>query len=102
MADALARADGRADGWESGLWEMLADRVVAAEDDLPDTGVGAERERLLSAPFIGGDVYGTRASTVLTIARDGEVRLVERSIKPGEEGWTEARHAFRVDPHPLA
>ena len=96
MADALARTDGAADGWESGLWEMLADRVIAADNDLPDTGVGAERERLLSPPFIRSDVYGTRASTVLTMARGGEVRLVERSVVPGEDGWTEARHAFRI------
>ncbi|HZG41816.1 MAG TPA: NRDE family protein, partial [Longimicrobium sp.] len=34
-----------ADGWESGLWEMLGDRVIAADDHLPDTGVGADRER---------------------------------------------------------
>ncbi|HEX2210230.1 MAG TPA: NRDE family protein, partial [Longimicrobium sp.] len=62
----------------------------------PDTGVGSERERLLSPPFIRTDVYGTRASTVLTIARDGEVRFVERSVAPGQEGWTESRHAFRI------
>jgi uncharacterized protein with NRDE domain len=97
LADALAAADGTADGWETGLWEMLADRVIAADDDLPDTGVGAERERLLSPPFIRSDVYGTRASTVLTMAHDGEVRFVERSVVPGEEGWTEARHAFRIE-----
>jgi uncharacterized protein with NRDE domain len=96
MADALARADASGDGWESGLWEMLADRVVAADDALPDTGVGAERERLLSAPFISGDVYGTRASTVLTLARDGQVRMVERSVASGQDGWTESRHAFRI------
>lgn len=92
----------RGDGWESGLWEMLADRVAAVDDALPDTGVGLDRERLLSSPFIAGDVYGTRASTVLTLSRDGEVRFVERSVTPGQDGWTEARHAFRVDPHPLA
>jgi uncharacterized protein with NRDE domain len=97
MADALAAADAASDGWESGLWEMLADRVIAADDDLPDTGVGAERERLLSPPFIRSDVYGTRASTVLTMAHDGAVRFVERSVAPGEEGWTEARHAFRIE-----
>jgi uncharacterized protein with NRDE domain len=109
MADALHRvkgADGAmADGWESGLWEMLGDRVIAADDHLPDTGVGAERERLLSPPFIRSEVYGTRASTVLTVAREGQARLVERSVRPGEDGWTEARHAFRVGPtgsHPLA
>ncbi len=94
VADALARAEG--DEWDSSLWEMLADRVIAADDALPDTGVGAERERLLSPPFIRTDVYGTRASTVLTIARDGEVRFVERSAAPGQEGWTESRHAFRI------
>jgi hypothetical protein len=33
---------------------------------------------------------------VLTIASDGDVRLVERSIVPGADGWTEARHAFRI------
>ncbi len=98
MADALAAADGSADGWESGLWEMLGNRVVAADDDLPDTGVGTEFERMLSPPFIRSEGYGTRASTVLTITRDGDVRLAERSITPGEEGWTEARHAFRIEP----
>lgn len=103
MADALRRVDGVvADGWDAGLWEMLADRVLAADDALPDTGVGMERERLLSPPFIHGDVYGTRASTVLTLSRDGAARFVERSVRSGEAGWTEARHAFRVGPHPLA
>jgi uncharacterized protein with NRDE domain len=97
MAGALARADGAGGGWDSGLWEMLGDRVIAADDDLPDTGVGAERERLLSPPFIRSDVYGTRASTVLTVGRDGGVRLVERSAAPGQDGWTEARHAFRIE-----
>lgn len=97
VADALAAADGAADGWESGLWRMLGDRVVAADDDLPDTGVGTAFERMLSPPFIHSDVYGTRASTVLTMAADGEVRLVERSVVPGAEAWPEARHAFRID-----
>ncbi|HEU0302092.1 MAG TPA: NRDE family protein [Longimicrobium sp.] len=98
VADALARVQG--DGWDSSLWEMLADRVVAADDALPDTGVGAERERLLSPPFIRTDVYGTCASTVLTIARDGGVHFVERSVAPGQEGWTESRHAFRIAHEP--
>ncbi|HEX2208992.1 MAG TPA: NRDE family protein, partial [Longimicrobium sp.] len=41
MEDALAAAEG--DAWDAGLWEMLADRVIAADDSLPDTGVGSER-----------------------------------------------------------
>lgn len=103
MADALDAADGAAaDGWDSGLWEMLGNRIVAADDELPDTGVGREFERLLSPPFIRSDAYGTRASTVLTIATDGEVRLAERSLAPGEDGWTESRHAFRIQKEALA
>lgn len=93
MEDALAAAG---DGWDAALWEMLADRVAAADDDLPDTGLGRARELVLSPPFIAGAEYGTRASTVLTVAADGEVRLVERSVVPGQDGWTEARHAFRL------
>lgn len=94
MQAALSSGDG--DGWESGLWEMLADRVIAADAHLPETGVGADRERLLSPPFISSDVYGTRASTVLTIGRGGDVRFVERSAGPGDGGWNEARFRFRI------
>lgn len=94
MADALAAAEG--DAWDGALWEMLADRVIAADDSLPDTGMGMDRERLLSPPFIRTEVYGTRASTVLTMSADGEVRFVERSVVPGHDGWTESRHAFRI------
>jgi uncharacterized protein with NRDE domain len=92
MEAALAAAHGGA--WEAGLWEMLADRVVAADDELPDTGIGIERERLLSAPFIAGDEYGTRASTILAVSGGGEVRFVERSVAPGRTGWNEVRESF--------
>ncbi|HEU0013959.1 MAG TPA: NRDE family protein [Longimicrobium sp.] len=78
------------------LLEMLADRIVAADGELPDTGVGIERARLLSPPFIATDLYGTRASTVLSVAADGEVRFVERTVTPGVQGWTEARHRFSL------
>ena len=94
MADALAAADG-GEGWDAALWAMLADRVAAADGDLPRTGVGEERERLLSPPFIAGPEYGTRSSTVMTIGADGEVRFVERTVSD-DGAWTEARHAFRI------
>ena len=47
---------------------------------LPSTGVTLDWERMLSAPFIVGDRYGTRCSTVLVVARDGQARFVERSF----------------------
>lgn len=55
----------------------LADTRVAADEELPDTGVGVELERQLSPAFIRLPGYGTRASTLL-LAGAGRMRLVER------------------------
>lgn len=64
---------------EQGLWRTLTSADAATDDSLPDTGVGLERERTLSPPFIISDVYGTRSSTLLLIDRDGRAVMVERS-----------------------
>ena len=53
------------------LFAALADERTAPEAQLPDTGIGLERERWLSAAFIRGKDYGTRASTVVLIGHDG-------------------------------
>ncbi len=66
------------------LLDILDDRRPAPDDELPDTGVGTETERMLSPPFIDGDEeYGTRASTVVLIHRSGRVTFVERSFERG-------------------
>jgi len=62
------------------LFHVLADRVPAPEEALPNTGLTLERERLLSAPFIVSADYGTRCSTVLVVRRDGTVGLHERTF----------------------
>jgi len=62
--------------------------------------VGVERERMLSSPFIASPEYGTRASTVLLVARDGGVVLVERTIVPGTNRRHEVRFRFRLSPLP--
>lgn len=61
------------------LLTLLSDTTESAERDLPDTGVGAERERLLSAARIVSPVYGTRCSSALLVGADGKVRFAERS-----------------------
>lgn len=60
------------------LWNALADEHRPTDSDLPDTGIGLERERWLSPAFIRGDDYGTRASTVLLIDADGHGQMHER------------------------
>jgi len=62
------------------LFAMLSDTVGAPDEDLPDTGVGLEMERFLAPPLIIGPAYGTRASTVLTVAIDGRAALEERTL----------------------
>jgi uncharacterized protein with NRDE domain len=77
------------------LFALLADTVQAGDDELPATGVPLEWERMLSAPFIVGDRYGTRASTIVTIARDGQVRFVERGFDG--TGRVSGENDFRFD-----
>lgn len=60
------------------LWAALADEHRPADSELPDTGIGLERERWLSPAFIRGDDYGTRASTVLLIDAAGHGQMHER------------------------
>jgi uncharacterized protein with NRDE domain len=67
---------------EEALLAGLRDRSEAPDAALPDTGIGLELERHLSAPFIVGDQYGTRASTVLALRTDGSIRLIEQGYGP--------------------
>ena len=62
------------------LFDALADRERVPDARLPSTGVPLEWERLLSAPFIVSETYGTRCSTVLVVEHGGEARFVERSF----------------------
>lgn len=64
------------------LLELLADDRAAADSELPDTGVGAQLERFLSPPFIRGEHYGTRCSTVIALGADGALRFIERRYGP--------------------
>ncbi len=60
--------------------ELLQDRTVAPDAALPDTGVGLDRERILSPIFIAAGEYGTRCSTVILVRSDGQVCFAERSF----------------------
>lgn len=71
------------------LLSILADTSIAPDEELPDTGVGLERERTLSAARIVSAPYGTRCSTVLILGRDGRARFAERAYDAeGKEGTT--------------
>lgn len=81
-------------------WALLADDRPADDAELPDTGVGLELERALSAPFIVGSDYGTRASTLLEWRADGEVSLAERRFGPNGVFEGENRLTLEVPTRP--
>lgn len=69
------------------LFSILVNKEKADDELLPDTGIGIEKERLLSSIFIESPDYGTRLSTVLTIDYRGKVSFHERSYVPKGENF---------------
>ncbi|MFF0499006.1 NRDE family protein [Nocardia aobensis] len=74
-------------------FDVLADRTIAPDAELPHTGLPPEQERSVSARFVANDWHGTRCSTVLLVREDGRFEIAERSFaefgKPlGEVSYT--------------
>ena len=63
--------------WE--VLNILDDTSPAKDEELPDTGVGLEVERMLSPIFIKSEKYGTRSSTIITVDKHNTVRFVEKT-----------------------
>lgn len=78
------------------LLEFLDDTGEAPEAELPSTGVGLERERLLSPLRIRAGAYGTRSSTALLVSSGGEVSFVERSFAASGAESGVVREQFRI------
>jgi uncharacterized protein with NRDE domain len=73
LADRTARPD------MQDFLTLLQNQEPATDDQLPHTGVGIERERMLSPIFITSPDYGTRSSSVLMIDQGGHVDFREIS-----------------------
>jgi uncharacterized protein with NRDE domain len=78
------------------LFSALADSEPAADPELPNTGVGTELERFLSPPFIRGEHYGTRCSSVITISNEGHAEFAERRFGPDGEFQGETRQNVQI------
>jgi uncharacterized protein with NRDE domain len=61
------------------LLSILRTRECPPEHLLPDTGVGSVWERILAPIFIDSEIYGTRTSSLVLLARDGRLRFIERT-----------------------
>lgn len=81
---------------EEDVLALLCDRTVAADDDLPRTGVSLEWERLLSSTFIHAPGYGTRCSSLVTIDRQGRAQFKEWTWDETGALRSQVRHDFRL------
>ena len=80
------------------MFAALSDPAPFADGLLPDTGVGPERERILSPIFIDDERYGTRSTTVLLIDRTERVTFVERTFDRSRMTSATERHTFLIQP----
>ena len=76
------------------LFSILNDSSFAEPDALPQTGVGPELEKILSAKFINTPDYGTVCSTVIKIDRNGTCFFEERTFDAA--GKDVARVEFKL------
>lgn len=85
----------QADAEVESYLELLADTTQAPDELLPATGLPIEMERIASAAFCVSPEYGTTASTVLRIRRDGSFDMTERRFDAdGPIGTTELHGQF--------
>ena len=89
----LLFAEKKANGKE--ILNALYDEQPAPDDQLPDTGVGLERERMLSSMFIKSPNYGSRCSTMVTIDHNNKAEFTERVYDLNTFAFTE--QSFRFD-----
>ena len=59
------------------LFQLLGDRTTATADELPDTGVDMNFEKLLSSIYIEGEDYGTRCSSIITVDQYQQLTFTE-------------------------
>ncbi|VEN74911.1 conserved hypothetical protein [Candidatus Desulfarcum epimagneticum] len=79
------------------VFQALGDRSLPPAEDLPETGVGPEWEKMLSPVFISSPGYGTRGSSILLIEKNETARFLERRFIPQKDGSPrETTREFRV------
>lgn len=76
------------------LFSILHDDHLAEDDQLPDTGVGHELEKMLSPKFINTPKYGTVCSTVVMVDRNGTCHFTERTFDGDGKQTEEVRFSL--------
>jgi len=78
------------------LFAILRQDNKAADDVLPNTGIGYEWEKALSSIFIQTPEYGTRTSTLLMVDNNKRVRWLERQFSVSGGVLDTREYAFHI------
>lgn len=82
------------------LFALMGDRELPDDKDLPDTGVGLEKERILAPLFVASPDYGTCLTTVILMKYDHSFQFWERSYislganSNNRDGWDEVYYRY--------
>jgi len=82
------------------VWEVIAilkDTSIAKDEELPDTGVGLDLERMLSPVFIKSEKYGTRCSSVVMVDKENNVKFVEKFFFDGIGNFSNKEYKFTIN-----
>jgi len=78
------------------LFDTLYDDIKAPKEKLPDTGVGFEKEHMLSPMFIKSENYGSRCSTVLLVDKNDVMTFVERTYNIEDYSYFDKSYKLKI------
>lgn len=78
------------------LFEAMNDDELAEDKLLPDTGVGLEKERMLSPMFIKSPQYGSRCTTVVMVDNYDKVLYAERTYDVTTFAYDTKYYKFKI------
>ncbi|HET9679253.1 MAG TPA: NRDE family protein [Gammaproteobacteria bacterium] len=78
------------------LLGALGDRTLPDDAELPNTGVSPAHEKLLSPACIVSPDYGTRASSIVTVANTGQTQFIELTRNRDGEPAGRKEYSFNL------
>jgi len=79
------------------IFKILSDTTLSPDNQLPETGLDYEREKIISSIFIKTEEYGTRCSTVVTVDKNNFVNFIERTFDKVSEDFSDVNFGFQIE-----
>jgi uncharacterized protein with NRDE domain len=82
--------------WRGRALEVLLDRTLAPDDQVQQTGLNPQREKLKSGMFITLPDYGTIASSIIAYDRNNQAHILELSFDASRQCTNRVETTFRL------